>query len=104
MSSTAEIAKNIKRGLPACDNPEATLQKIFFLLAVIPSVELGLVDPENLTISGDATAVVSHASPYGRHLSSCAHSCPFRDTCSRHYSDPDAKWGWDSSNRRWYFG
>ena len=24
--------------------------------------------------------------------------------CGRHYSDPDASWGWDSDNKTWYFG
>ena len=79
-------------------------QKIFFFLAVLPSAELGLVAPGSLTLSGDGTAVVPHASPYGKHLSSCGHSCPYRDNCGRHYSDPDADWGWDSSSKAWYFG
>lgn len=26
------------------------------------------------------------------------------DGCGRHYSDPDATWGWDSDNKTWYFG
>ncbi|MDE6433969.1 MAG: transposase, partial [Lachnospiraceae bacterium] len=102
--STTDIVKKMENGLPASDNPEAALQKIFFLLAVFPSVRLGLVDSANLTMSGDGTAVVSHASPYGKHLPSCGHSCPYRDTCGRHYSDPDAEWGWDSSKKAWYFG
>ncbi|MCX4354151.1 MAG: transposase, partial [Lachnospiraceae bacterium] len=89
---------------PAADNPHAALQKIFSILAVLPSVRLGLIDPENLTLSGDGTAVLSHSSPYGRHLSSCGKCCPYRDGCGRHYSDPDASWGWDSDNKTWYFG
>ena len=91
-------------GKPASGNPEAALQMIFSILAVLPSVRLGLVDPENLTLSGDGTAVLSHSSPYGRHLSSCGKCCPYRDGCGRHYSDPDASWGWDSDNKTWYFG
>lgn len=102
--STRNIVDNIFHGLPASDNPEAALQHIFFLLAVLPSMRLGLVGSQNLTLSGDGTAVVSHASPYGKHLSSCASSCPFRKDCSRHYSDPDASWGLDSSKNTWYFG
>ena len=102
--STDDVVKKIENGFPASDNPETALQKIFFLLAVLPSVRLGLVDSADLTMSGDGTAVVSHSSPYGRHLPSCGHSCPYRDTCGRHYSDPDAEWGWDSSKKAWYFG
>ena len=102
--TTRDIVNNILDGKPASVNPEAALQKIFSIIAVLPSVQLGLIDPENLTLSGDGTAVVSHSSPYGRHLSSCSKSCPYRSGCPRHYSDPDAEWGWDSDNKTWYFG
>lgn len=66
--SSRTIVDNILNGTPASDNPEAALQEIFSILAVLPSVELGLVNPRNLTLSGDGTAVVSHSSPYGKHL------------------------------------
>ena len=99
-----DIVSNITGGLPASDNPDAALQTFFTLLAVLPSVRLGLIDASNLTLSGDGTAVVSHSSPYGRHLSSCSKTCPYRKGCGRHYSDPDATWGWDSDNETWFFG
>ena len=99
-----DIVSDIIGGRPVSDNPEAALQTLFALLAVLPSVRLGLIDTKNLTLSGDGTAVVSHASPYGRHLSSCSKTCPYRNGCGRHYSDPDASWGWDSDNKTWFFG
>ena len=102
--TTKDIVRDIMAGRPASENPEAALQRIFFFLAVLPSIRLGLIDPAALTLSGDGTAVISHASPYGRHLPSCDPSCPYRDNCGRHYSDPDAGWGWDSDNKAWYFG
>jgi len=101
--TTREIVNDILDGKPASDNPEAARQKIFSILAVFPSIRLGLVDADNLTMSGDGTAVVSRASPF-RQAPSCIHSCPYRDGCPRHYSDPDAEWGWDSSRKTWYFG
>lgn len=103
-STTKDITHTILEGKPASENPETALQTVFSLLALIPSVRLGLVDAQNLTMSGDGTAVVSHSSPFGKHLSSCSPSCPYRKNCSRHYSDPDAEWGWDSDNKAWYFG
>lgn len=103
-TTTRDIADAIMDGKPASDNPESALQKIFSILAVFPSLELGLFNKDDLTVSGDGTAVVSHSSPFGRHLNSCSHSCPFRSSCGRHYSDPDAGWGWDSDNNTWYFG
>lgn len=99
-----DIVLDIMGGHPASDNPEAALQTLFTLLALFPSAQLGLVDAQDLTLSGDGTAVVSHSSPYGRHLSSCGRGCPYRATCGRHYSDPDAGWGWDSDKKSWFFG
>ena len=103
-TTTREIVNDIMDGKPASDNPEAALQKIFSILAVLPSINLGLIDADNLTLSGDGTAVISHASPFGRHLPSCSCFCPYRNSCSCHYSDPDAEWGWDSGKKTWYFG
>ena len=60
----------ICKGSPASGNPEAALQEIFSLLAFLPSIRLGLIGLDDLTVSGDGTAVVSHTSPNGRHLSS----------------------------------
>lgn len=103
-ASTKDIVKNIMDGIPASDNPEAALQRIFSLLAIFPSVQLRLIDAGNLTLFGDGTAVASHLSLYGKHLRSCNRACPFRSTCLYHYSDPDAEWGWDCDNETWYFG
>lgn len=103
-SDTKSIVKDIMNGKPASENPEKILQTIFYHLGVLPSIEAGLIDPCNLTISGDGTAVVSHASPYGKHLSSCPKECSYRGKCPRHYSDANATWGWDSDNKNWYFG
>lgn len=99
-----DIVSDIMGGRPASDNPEASLQTFFTLLAMLPSARLGLIDAENLTLFGDGTSVVSHSSPYGRHLPSCSKTCPYWDGCGRHYSDPDAAWGWDSDNEIWFFG
>lgn len=92
-ASCRDIVSDITSGRPASDNPEAALQTVFTLLAVLPSVRFGLIDARSLTLSGDGTAAVSHSSPYGRYLSSCGRDCPYRNACGRHYSDPDAGWG-----------
>ncbi len=46
-----EIVNDILDGKPASDNPEAALQKIFSILAVFPSIRLGLIDADSLTMS-----------------------------------------------------
>lgn len=85
-------------------NFEARLQKFFYLVAVIPSLECGLIPSENLTVSGDGTAVHTHASPRGRRCQSSPDSGSYDDSAPRHYSDPDASWGWDSDLDKYYFG
>ena len=43
------------------------LQRFFYHTTVLPSLECGLIPGEHLTVSGDGTAVHTHASPRGHH-------------------------------------
>ena len=83
---------------------EERLQQVFRLAALLPSLKDGLIPQDGVTLSGDGTCVHSHASPYGHKVCSCAEKgipgCP----CKRHFSDPDAHWGWDSDEEVFYFG
>ena len=60
----------------------------------------------SLTISGDGTSVHAHSNPNGHILPSPAHTLSQQEYASlpRHYSDPDASWGWDSDLDSFYFG
>lgn len=85
-------------------NFESRLQKLFYFVAVVPSMECGLIPSQNLTVSGDGTAVHTHANPRG-HRPKDSLSDLSSDTASpRHYSDPDASWGWDSDLDKYYYG
>ena len=48
MVTAKDIVNDILDGKPAADNPEAALQKIFSILAVLPSIRLGLIDTQTL--------------------------------------------------------
>ena len=102
---TKTLVEDMLAGRRISGNPESALQDVFFLAAVLPSIKAGLIDTENLTVSGDGTAVPSHTSYYG-HIPPCPADSPCPDTSGelRHYADPDAGWGWDSSKKTWYFG
>jgi hypothetical protein len=81
--------------------PERLLQAIFTKVALIPSAAMGLLgDTNKLIISGDGTCVTSNASHYGKKVCNCEGSC----SCLRKFSDPSAKWGWDSYHERWFYG
>jgi len=82
---------------------ERNLQRIFASVAVNASAEMGLI-PEDIDASGDGTCIETGASPYGRKICKCSKSGIYKCDCPRRYSDPNATWGWDSHNERWFYG
>ena len=61
---------------------------------------MGLV-PKVVKVSGDGTCIETGASHYGRKVCKCA---DFFCDCPRRFSDPNATWGWDSHNERYFYG
>lgn len=104
--ATKEMVERILDGQPLSDDYQGILQDIFYLAAILPSIKNGIIPQKELTLSGDGTAVAVHANPYGKKPKLSAKSTQSRETKHglRHYSDPDAEWGWDSHEKRWYFG
>ena len=81
--------------------PERLFQAIFAKVAIMPSAAMGLLgDTSKLIVSGDGTCICSNASTYGKKVCICEETCD----CPRKFSDPSAKWGWDSYHERWFFG
>lgn len=89
-----------KNSKSSCKAPEYLLQKIFKECFVIPSAGLGLIDLDNLNVSGDGSKIATFASCYGKKICFCKQSC----FCPRIFSDRDAKWGWDSFRKIWVYG
>lgn len=83
---------------------EERLQQFFRLAALIPSLRDGLFPADGVTLSGDGTCVHSHSSPYGHKVCKCRENGIQHCSCRRHFSDPDADWGWDSDEEVFYFG
>lgn len=69
---------------------EELLQEIFSLIAIVPSVELGLIDTSSLTVSGDGTCVHCHSSALGNKVCDCKDNGIYNCKCNRKYSDYDA--------------
>ena len=80
--------------------PERHLQKIFADVCVASSRELGII-PNEIDVSGDGTCIQTGASHYGVKICECK---DFKCSCPRRFSDPNATWGWDSHNERWFYG
>ena len=75
------------------------MEQIFNLLVVEPSIQKGLIDTNNLILSGDGSCVHIHSSQFGHKV----HDAPDPDVNYR-YTAPDADNGWDSDIGHWYFG
>lgn len=95
-----KLVDQILQGRRFNRRPERLLQEIFASVCVQPSIDLGLI-PQSISISGDGTCVATGASPYGRRICECK---DFHCTCPRKFSDPNATWGWDSHNERYFYG
>lgn len=67
------------------------VQSLFNAIAVIPSLDMVLIEPANSTLSGDGSCHHIHASCYGHKVQGALES----DNNYR-FSAPDADIGWDS--------
>jgi hypothetical protein len=86
---------------------ERTLQPLFYTCFVARSVDLKLIDLDNLHVAGDGSKLPTWANPHGKKLCDCDNRgkkpedhCP----CHRAYNDPLALWGWDSYRKCWVYG
>lgn len=86
---------------------EQTLQAIFYACFVSRSVDLNLIDLENLLAAGDGAKLPTWANPHGKKLCNCDNrgkKPEDRCQCHRAYRDPLALWGWDSYRKCWVYG
>ena len=96
---TERIASRIMDNKEHHCNFERFLQKVFFSVAVYPSIKCGVIPQNDITLCGDGTAVHTHANPHGKTIAHADDGSPLR-----HFSDPDASFGWDSDIDNYYFG
>ena len=94
------IATLEKNPLPP-EQPYARLFQLFNEVFLNHSAGLGLIDLDNLVLSGDGTEVVTSARNRYRKICKCGdRNC----TCNRWYSQPDTDCGYDSSRHKHYYG
>ena len=99
--SVEQLISNLEQELPSPDQPYAKLFQIFYDLFLKHSVELGLVDLDNLVLSGDGTEVVTSERNRYKKICTCSDkNC----SCNRLYSQPDTDCGYDSSRHKFYYG
>jgi hypothetical protein len=98
----ARLAKKAMGGRRFENRPELTLQHVFASF-VRRSFQLGLLG-QSLNVSGDGTAIKTGASAYGKKICGCRRKGVYNCECPRKFSDPNATWGWDSHNERYFYG
>lgn len=85
--------------------PERLMQQIFAKVGTEPAASQGLLgDTQNLDVSGDGTCVLSGGSGWGSKQCSCRKKGIFNCDCPRHFSDPYARFGWDSYHGCYFYG
>ncbi|OAA88835.1 hypothetical protein [Clostridium ljungdahlii] len=85
--------------------PENIFQKFIARCVVDASSKMGILgDINNLSLAFDGSSFYSGASHYGVKVCDCKSKGIYNCHCPRRYSDPDARWGWDSYRAQWFFG
>ena len=84
--------------------PAARLFEIFKSRFLNVSVENGLIDLDNLSVSGDGTPVYTGAWERKTRTCNCLGNGIRDCKCNRIYHQPDCDIGWDSHRNRHYFG
>jgi hypothetical protein len=64
---------------------------------------MGLIH-QDIDISGDGTCIETGASRNGKKICDCVKNGFYKCECDRKFSDPNATWGWDSHNERFFYG
>jgi len=86
---------------------ERVIKAIFYACVVSKSIELGLIDLDQLFVAGDSSKLRTWANPHGRKRCRCDNKGKKEEercNCLRYYHDPDARWGYDSYHDCWVYG
>lgn len=86
---------------------QQTLQALFYAYFVARSIDLKLIDMENLYVAGDGAKLPTWANPRGKKLCTCDNRGKKPEDhcqCHRAYRDSWALWGWDSYRECWVYG
>lgn len=95
----------IKGGKLPDFRPERILQELLKHCVVEPSAQLGLLgDLSNFSVAFDGSSFYAGSSHTGAKICDCRKNGIHNCNCQRHYSDPDAHWGWDSYREQHFYG
>lgn len=87
------------------ERPEIIFQKFLARCVVDTSAKMGILgNTDRLSIAMDGSCYNSGASHHGVKVCNCRSKGVYSCKCPRRYSDPDARWGWDSYHEQYFYG
>ena len=103
--SVSKLASLAERGKLREQRPEKIFQEFLARCVVDKSAAMGILgDVNNFSIAMDGSCYNSGASHYGVKICDCKSKGIYNCKCPRRYSDPDARWGWDSYHEQYFYG
>lgn len=99
-----DLFRKFEEDPPQDMEPCKRIFEIFRSLFLDCSVQEGLIDLRNLSLSGDGTPVYTAAQERKKRTCDCLEKGIHDCKCNRIYSQPDCDIGWDSHRNRYYFG
>lgn len=85
--------------------PEKIFQDFLARCIVDKSASMGILgDLKKFSVAMDGSCYNSGASHYGVKVCDCRSKGIYNCKCPRRYSDPDARWGWDSYHEQYFYG
>jgi hypothetical protein len=102
------VRRVVKRAIKGKINgwgPQSILQRLLARVVVDTSAEMGILgDLDHFSVAFDGSTFLSGASAYGVKKCECRSKRIYNCDCPRLFSDPNAKWGWDSYRERYFYG
>lgn len=89
---------------PRPNDFQKILDNLLIKTGIVPSVEQGLLNLENLIVSGDGSILESNASGQGKPACSCRLEGNYNCQHDRFYSSPTAQWCYDAHKDCFIFG
>jgi hypothetical protein len=105
----SQSEKLIQELLSHADDPrpndfQKILDNLLIKIGIVSSVEQGLLNLENLIVSGDGSILESNASSQGKPTCSCRLEGNYNCQHDRFYSSPTAQWCYDAHKDCFIFG
>jgi hypothetical protein len=100
-----KLASLAERGKLREERSEKIFQEFLARCIVDKSAKMGILgDTSKFSIAMDGSCYNSGASYTGVKICDCRSKGIYNCQCHRRYSDPDARWGWDSYHDQYFYG